>query len=169
MVKSYLDDDDDDDAVLRDGESVRVPVFLADAVTPEFAFDPSDHQPGFRGGVTDAAQDARLQDARTAARNARSEMIDRLVNAWRRPSVRDAAEPDMNSPPAAMRLRGPEGGPDEDNGNGNGDNNDAQRRRDQAYRTHVDQISNAWRTAIVGAGPGALGASPTCIGPGPRR
>jgi hypothetical protein len=122
--------DDDDDDALRDGESVRVPLMLCDAVTPEFAFggvDVSGHQPGYRH-VTDAA----VRDARKAARAAYDEYCSRISNAWRRPprAAWDAADPDLGSRPE-------EPPPPSDD--------DAQARRDRAWADYCDRISNAWR------------------------
>jgi phage terminase large subunit-like protein len=70
---AYLDEDD----VARDGEVVRCPIFLMDAVQRAVAgVDLSDHQPGFR-----RANDA----ARGAVRSARSRWVRSLNDAWRGP------------------------------------------------------------------------------------
>src|SRR5262249_61038987 len=108
-----LSDDDDDEEVVRDGESVRVPVFLVDTIRfeddgPRFlrmadeavrdtgaATRDADHRPGFRY-ATDAA--------RAAVRDARDEMIRRGEKAWRT-AHRDAGQPDLG-PRAGGRMRG---------------------------------------------------------------
>ena len=121
--KSYLDDLDYDEPVepeIRDGESVRVPLLLTDSAT-------RDHQPHFVR-VTDAV----VRDARTAAREARDQMIERATSAWRLPQ-RDAAEP-----PAAVMRRRTE--PDEPSAA------DHQARRDAIWNDYKTRLGNAWKT-----------------------
>jgi hypothetical protein len=71
-----------DDDELEDGRSVRVPMYLMDAVDAKWAFDARDHQPGYRP-LSDSVTDAKVEDARSAARDARDEMIRRTQDAWR--------------------------------------------------------------------------------------
>jgi len=135
---SYLDDDDD--AEIGDGESVVVPLHLMDA-TQRAVAGVDLHQPGYRR-VTDAA----VRDARTAAREARDQMIERATSAWRLPQRdphKDAAEPDAGSPPGVMRahLRGTD--PDEPD---EPDADDVQGRRDAIWNDYKTRLANAWKT-----------------------
>src|SRR5262249_9400715 len=154
-----LSDDDDDDDVVRDGESVRVPVFLVDTIRfeddgPRFlrmadeavrdtgaATRDADHRPGFRY-ATDAA--------RAAVRAARDEMIRRAQKASRTPH-RDAGQPDLGTRPEELMMRrhlfGAPGAPDP------GDvhavelrGEQAQRERDRAWSRYRDDLANAWKT-----------------------
>jgi hypothetical protein len=90
-------DDDDDDDEVKDGESVRTPLYLCDAVTydedgePHFVrasagVDLSRHQPGYRS-VGDAASKSThcgdLDALRDAARSARSSWIRKISDAWK--------------------------------------------------------------------------------------
>ena len=139
--------DDDDDDALRDGESVRTPMWLMDGVQRAIAgLDLSDHQPGYRTGeryrraYADYCRDAGLPEpdsAERVRREARADYIRRLSDAWKRPprAASDAAEPDLGSRPEELRrhLRTE---PDDD----------AQARRDRAWADYCDRASNAWRT-----------------------
>jgi alpha-beta hydrolase superfamily lysophospholipase len=130
MKRDVDDDDDDGDNLARDGSRLRVPLMLCDG----FAFDAANHQPGFVR-VTDNKE---VRDARKVARDARTEMIRQLGDAWRKlplatsatAAARDAPEPDT----AVALLRGGSEKPD-----------DAQARRDAVYRRYRDDLSNAWR------------------------
>ena len=87
-----------------------------------------------------------LRDARAKALAARDQMIQRARDAWKRPPVRDAAEPDQGSrPEERMRrhLRTEEGA-------------EAQARRDAAWAAYRDRLGNAWRMGRVD--PGAASA-----------
>jgi hypothetical protein len=133
---------EDADYVVRDGESVRVPVFLMDAVQRRVAaFDARDHQPHY-AELTDEVRKLRsatrteylagLQDAwRSPARRAprkiaaadadpmrrrteaRDAYVERTCEAWRT-AGRDAAQPDMGSRPEELRRRADQGETDPD-------------------------------------------------------
>ena len=123
---TYIDDEDDP-RVLRDGETLRVPLHLCDATQRAIAgagVDLSDHAPGYRG-VNDAA----VQDARRAARDS---YVRNLTTEWQRGPARDAAEPDA----ATELLRGHLRTESDD---------DAQARRDRAYADYCARVSQAWQ------------------------
>jgi hypothetical protein len=128
------------DDVIEDGGELVVPLELCDSTQREVAmhykFNAYDYQPGFRGGDVGVGYS---QDARAAARDARARYVDNLTNAWRTPA-RDAAQPDIGSPPAEM-MRRHLGGNEPD---------DAQARRDRAYREYTTRISEAWKGAAPG-------------------
>jgi len=74
------DDDDDDDSILRDGESLRVPLHMMDAVQRSVAqhlHDGHGNRPGHRPGfaMSDANDDARQR--------AYDEYRRDIENAWR--------------------------------------------------------------------------------------
>jgi hypothetical protein len=123
----YFDDDRDRDRdreVCKDQEVVRCPIWLMDGMQRAIAdVDPRDHQPHF---VTDTT------DARRIARDARDQYVRRLTSAWQTPS-RDAAAPDASEELLRKHLRSE---PDDN----------AQARREAAYRDSVQRIQNAWRT-----------------------
>jgi hypothetical protein len=108
------------------------------------------------------------RDARACARRSYDAMCSRLRDAWRSPPSRDAAEPDMGTPPLLRRplphddpaaaMRGHlSAGPGPAFGEP-----DAQRRRDAAYESYTSTLSNAWRNP-----PHALAAPPAILGAGP--
>jgi hypothetical protein len=112
MRRGYLDLDDDDDCEVKDGESVRTPLFLTDTVRfenhqPHFVratagadLNLADHQPGFRY-ATDAA--------RAAVRDARDQMIRRAESAWRLD-----ARPQFTCPECHGTGKDPDGDSDDD-------------------------------------------------------
>ena len=120
---AYLDDDD---YVVRDGEHVRVPLYLCDA-TQRAVFDAYAHQPGFV-----SVSDAKVRDAQRMARDARQTWIRGLQDAWRTPH-KDASEPDAAEAFLKSHLRTE---PDDN----------ARARRDRQYAEYCDRIANAWRT-----------------------
>jgi hypothetical protein len=122
---AYLDDDD---YVVRDGEHVRVPLYLCDA-TQRAVFDAYAHQPGYR--TSDAAE---ARDARREAREARRAWIEDMTTAWRRTPHKDASEPDAGERLLKRHLGTAE------------PNDDAQARRDRQWAEYCDRVSNAWRT-----------------------
>jgi hypothetical protein len=105
-------DDDDDDRILGDGEVLRVPMRMCDALQREVArhfgtlrdagpqriTDTADsrfglHRPGFRI-VTGGNEDARLDRAiaRDAVEEARAAYEEELTNAWRNPPTSARSE-----------------------------------------------------------------------------
>jgi hypothetical protein len=143
-------DDEDDDDMVRDGESVRVPVFLVDTVRFQ------DGEPHFVRAVDEGGKSASLADldtARDAARAARDAWIKQTCDAWRTPS-RDAAEPAAAEALLTRHLRDK---PDDDGAPDPGDvaaverrrlterGAEAQRERDTAWQQYKDRLSNAWR------------------------
>jgi hypothetical protein len=68
-------------------------------------------------------------------------MVRRLENAWRSPPARDAAEPDIGSPPGELIRQHMRTDPDDD----------AQARRDRAYQDYTTRLSEAWKGAAPGA------------------
>jgi hypothetical protein len=90
-------------------------------------------------------------------------MCARLQDAWRSPPNclgRDGALPDMGTRPEELMRRHTRTEPDDD----------AQARRDRAYRDYTTRISEAWKNppgvsraenAIVGAGPRLMVVEPT--------
>jgi hypothetical protein len=68
-------DNDVDDDILKDGETMRVPVFLLDGSGGTRL-----NQPGFRTAADAAAADAAWDEAR-------QQCISRMSNAWRGPSA----------------------------------------------------------------------------------
>jgi hypothetical protein len=86
-----------------------------------------DHQPGYRG-----VSDAKVRDAQRMARDARQTWIRDLSSAWRTPH-KDASEPDAAEARLRRHLRSE---PDDD----------AQVRRDRAWKSYCDQLSTAWQT-----------------------
>jgi hypothetical protein len=108
------------------------------------------------------SDDARsVADARAAATAAYDAMCARLRDAWRTPA-RDFAEPDLGTRPEDLLLmrRHLRTEPDDD----------AQARRDRAYRDYTTALSEAWKNppgvtraenAIVGAGPRSMVVEPT--------
>src|SRR5215472_9821072 len=131
--------DDDDDYVVRDGESVRCSVLLMDAMQRKIAgvdlVDLSDHRPHF---LTDT------MDVRRIARDARSEYVAKLVDAWRSP-------PNVSLPAEWRRHQRGAPGPDDDPGDAmlrghlQTERGESQRRRDAAWNSYKDQLSRAWR------------------------
>jgi len=141
------DIDDDDDTifgnyVVPDGGSVRVPLFMCDAVQRAVrvnlsdtidaadAFDVANHQPHFATDTT---------DARRIARDAREQMIRRAENAWR-----DAPQPDIGTSPEQMRAYA-QGRPDLGPGHLSG-------ARERSYSDYKARLEQAWRGR---ADPGA--------------
>jgi hypothetical protein len=115
----------DDDEIVKDGESVRVPVYLMDATQRRFAaFDADAHRP-HHAELTDEVRKLRAKT--------RAEYLAGLRDAWRTPH-RDAAEPDSSSPPEVMRRH-----LEPDN---------AHARRNAAWAAYKDQLGRAWRTDL---------------------
>jgi hypothetical protein len=112
-------DVDDDDDVVRDGESVRVPLHLCDRVQRAVVFDGDAHRP-HHAELTDEVRKLRAETRR--------EYLANLQDAWRTPH-RDAAEPDSSSPPVMRRHLEPD---------------NAQARRDAAWASYRDRLSQAW-------------------------
>jgi hypothetical protein len=205
----------DDDEIVRDGQSVKVPMTIMDA-RRSVSFDAAAHQPGYRTDtasyleayrrscadvappsyrVSDAAvsdvraarsawiedmtaawkadarkkkppdddddddddgdepisKSSRSTDPRTVARDA---YVKHLTDAWKRTPVRDAAQPDLSTPPDDLMRRH------------TSDPNDpaaAQARRDRVYANYRTSLSNAWRS-----GPGAAPAQTAIVGVGPK-
>ena len=132
-MRSRYDEDDD---VVADGESVRVPVVLMDAVQRAVATDglrlhdgtgnPAGHKRGyvFGGNAEQRQRVAEAYDERTA----------RIQNAWREPPARaERNERQLETwrqPGARPGLR-----------------QDAATDRAAAYAAYVQRIQNAWRGA----------------------
>jgi hypothetical protein len=136
--RSRLDDDDDPDLydpkyhgqrVIKDGKGVRVPVFLTDAMSPEYRaamsrrpmlFDASMHRP--HQVVVDASDpNVRAAERAYEARNAW------LQDAWRQP-------------PSGQMQQSPDNG----NGDDGDDDDEPLSPRDQ----YIARISNGWRAPI---------------------
>jgi hypothetical protein len=142
-------DVDDDDAsgeyfsrdVAHDGEVVHCPLFLMDSLQRAIhdgmgrpaaqAFDARDHRPGYVRVSSPA-----IADARRAAREARSEYVQALRDAWKRPPHTDNGEPDAEA--LKRHLRGDE--PDA-----------TAARREQAYQRYCSDLAQAWRQPSGGA------------------
>jgi hypothetical protein len=138
----YIDDDDDDDVIIPDGGRVKVRLDMMDGVQRAVATDglclhdgmgtPAGHKRGYVfGGNAEQRQRDAYDDARRAAHNARSEYVRRLCDAWKTPH-KDASKPDA----AEQLLKRHLGSEPDDN---------AQARRDGAYRDYVNQLSTAWQ------------------------
>jgi hypothetical protein len=86
--------DDDRDRICEDGESVRIPMHLCDAVLQRriagLMFDAANHQPDYRDRVSESKSTklADLDAARDAVRTARSAWIEKMCDAWRTPPTR---------------------------------------------------------------------------------
>jgi hypothetical protein len=158
MVKNEYEDATD---MIPDGHSVKVPMVIMDA-RPHFA-DLSDEVRKLRTET----RSRYLQDLQSAWKSpaqrpknsfsterilpdadpmrsrteARDQMIKRATEAWRMPH-RDWSEPDLSTPPEEMLQRHLRTEP----------NADDQARRDAAYQSYKDRISNAWRTNPNAAG-----------------
>jgi hypothetical protein len=151
---AYLDDDDE---VVRDGESVRVPIFLMDEVQRTVAMDGLRLHDGMGGRVGHKSgyvfsgnvrqRDAAYDEARREARGARAQWLQQLRDSWKRTPGRDAGpEPDA----AEVLLKRHLGtGPTEP------DADDAQVRRDRQWAEYCDRVSNAWRNPSGLTDPGA--------------
>jgi len=125
-------DDEDDDDMVRDGDTVRTPLYLVDAVRFE------DGQPHFLRAVDEASKSKTVLDldaARDAARAARESWIKQMCDAWKRPPTRDASQPDLGTRAEEMMRRHLRTEPDYD----------AQARRDAAWAQYRDQLGNAWK------------------------
>jgi hypothetical protein len=149
-------DDDNDDEVVRDGEGVRVPVYLIDTVRFQ------DGQPHFLRAPDAASKSTNLGDfdaARDAVRAARDTWIKQTCDAWKRTPTRDTAEPDAaeavlrrapaphDDPEAALRRH--LFGPDDDGAPDPGDIGAVerqQRERDLAWNRYRENLAKAWRT-----------------------
>jgi hypothetical protein len=119
---------DDDDRVVRDGESVRTPLFM------------KDHRPRFL-----RTSDAGVRAARIAARDARQTWIKDLSTAWKR-------TPHTDNGPDEELLRRHLAEPDEPDE----DDLDAiQARRDRQWLEYRDRVGNAWRNPSGRTDPGA--------------
>jgi hypothetical protein len=155
--------DDNDDYEVKDGESVRVPVFLTDTIRfedgePHFVraraaadadLDLADHhQPGYR------LADARLRDA---ARASRAAWIQKITDAWRTPSrdvlggrgqnqtdPRQINRSALSHEPDLMRGE-PDDEPDHDDHDIDAVMARHQRRRDDAWAQYRDDLQNAWK------------------------
>jgi hypothetical protein len=139
-MRTVRSDAYDDDEVVRDGESVRVPVFLMDGVQRRFAFDARDHQPGYR-----VSDDATVRDAQKAARHARDRWVQSLGDAWKRPGRAPGLnEPDADASQPMMRRQS--------FGDASPDDNGASM-REAAYRQHCNELENAWRSPAGAAAP----------------
>jgi hypothetical protein len=140
---------DDNDDELRDGESVRVPVFLVDTVRFK------DGQPHFVRAVDQPSKSKTVLDldaARDAARAARESWVKQMCDAWKRPPMLDAAQPDLGTRPEEVMRPDDDGAPDP------GDvraverrrlterGTEAQGERDRAWRRYCDNLQNAWKT-----------------------
>jgi len=156
MKMRRSDADDDDDDVVRDGDTVRTPLFLTDTVRFK------DGQPHFVRMADAASKSATVADldaARDAARAARDTWIKQTCDAWKRPPACDAAQPDLGTRPEDLMLmrRHLRGEPDDDGAPDPGDaraverrrhterGEEAQRERDAAWHQYKDRLSNAWR------------------------
>jgi hypothetical protein len=120
---------DDDDDVVRDGEGVRVPVYLIDTVRFE------DGEARFLRAVDERSKSANFTDvdaARDAVQAARESWIKQMCDAWKRPPTRDAAEADAGEVLLKRHLRSE---PDDN----------AQALRERAYRNYCDELSRAWQ------------------------
>jgi hypothetical protein len=178
MVMRKNDLEDEDDEVIADGGSVRVPVMLCDArfqlgddemrkIRAATRDARDEYLVGLQSAWRSPAPDRGKQSAASAAvadcdpvrgrTAAYDEMVQRACNAWKTPA-RDFAQPDLSTPPEELALR---------RHLSTESNADIQAKRDRIYKNYVDTLQNAWRTPIVGAGPGAIGASPRTAGPGP--
>jgi hypothetical protein len=119
---------------------------------------------GASGLPSSSKPDFSAADARAGARAAYNEMVQRLGDAWRTPvrgdlvgplnQSRDAAQPDMGTPPEELMRRHTRTDPDDN----------AQRRRDQAWNDYESSLSNAWRSPT----PGTIRAEPAMRGVGPN-
>jgi hypothetical protein len=130
MVIMRKRNDVDDDGEVRDGESVRCPMYLMDSqrqVVARFAFDADAHRP-HHAELTDELRKLRAKT--------RAEYLAGLQDAWRTPHG-DAAEPDNSSPAAVMRRHLAE--PDEPDA-------DVQARRDAIWNDYKTRLGNAWKT-----------------------
>jgi hypothetical protein len=129
MVTMRKNDLDDDDDVVRDGESVTVPIAMMDVQQRRFAVNPTNHK----------AHYAELSGEVRAIRSAtRARYLAGLRDAWRRPG-RDAAQPDNNSPTEPMRRHLEPDQPEPD-----ADVDDQARRK--AYENFKTRLSNAYKT-----------------------
>jgi hypothetical protein len=99
-------------------------------------------------------------DARADARASYDSMCARLRDSWKTSSEsrnlfsRDAAEPDLSTPPSELMRR---------HTSDPNDPADVQARRDKAYRGYTTALSEAWRS-----GPGAAPAEHAIVGAGPK-
>jgi hypothetical protein len=116
--------DVEDDDTVRDGETLRTPMYLMDSTQRPLL-------------TADAARELR--------RTARDEYVRRLTDAWRHPpstTNHDASEPDASEALLKRHLHG-EREPDVGS---------AQGRRDKAWAAYKDRLSNAWRAGRTDPG-----------------
>jgi hypothetical protein len=154
-MRPYRDDDDDGSRVIRDGETLYVPMFAMDALQRAIATDPDMnpptgagdahdsggcfvvdaagstqlHRPGARFLRTPAtgADHARLVTLRAVADDARAAWLNDMQTAWR---VADA-EPEFNDEATDGVVY---------------DAVEGQQRKDAAWGDMIDELQNAWRT-----------------------
>src|SRR5436190_24396305 len=113
---------DDDDETARDGESVRVPIFLMDEVQRTVAMDglrlhegmgnPAGHKSGYVFSGNVRQRDAAYDEARREARAARAQWLQQLRDSWKRTPVRDAG-PEPDAAEALLRRHLGSAGPGE--------------------------------------------------------
>jgi hypothetical protein len=118
----YVDDDDE----VQDGESIRVPMYLADGVAAA-------HRPGYRVDPAHEVSDFRGLRLDEMKRSSRNQYIRRTVDAWRGPGDDDRA-PLPKAPGMAAPAKEPEPLPDPDLAR-------------VAYEQYRKALSMAWRIA----------------------
>jgi hypothetical protein len=162
---------DDDDDVVRDGESVRVPIHLMDGVQRQIAFDARTAardamirraQNAWRHGAADAASKpvtvTDLDKLRDAARTARATWIKQMCDAWktdaRRKPYLDPEEPkgsagqyNEQDPRKIGRsaLSIEPGGQPDNSSPPEVMRRHLQGRRDEAWQSRNSELENAWR------------------------
>jgi hypothetical protein len=102
----------------------------------------------------DDDDDDRRSDSRDARTVARDAYVKSLSDAWRTPPARDAAQPDLSTPPDDLMRR---------HTSDPADPAAAQARKDAAYRSYATALSSAWRNP-----PGVTPSQNAVVGPGPR-
>jgi hypothetical protein len=127
--------DDEDDYEVRDGEAVRVPMYLCDSLQRAIAGVDllADHQPGFR---------LTSDEERAVVNDARQEMIDRATSAWRtkRRRRRDDDEDDDDELDRRRRRRSDDASSIAD-------------ARRAAYETYCVKLRDAWKRPMDAAEP----------------
>ena len=115
--------DEDDDGILKDGEGIRVSLFMMDELQRTVAADAAargGHRSGYQVGgasIMSDAQRAAVTDERTAAYEERSQW---LADAWRTPSSKPVNDADKQM-------------------------NDATLDREAAYDEYRKWLQDAWR------------------------
>ena len=145
----------DDDEIVRDGQSVKVPMTIMDSRRP-VSFDAAAHQPGFRSDTASyleayrrSCADVALPSGRVSdadVRAARSAWIEDTTSAWK-------ADARKKKPPD-------DDGDDDDDDDDNRGSSLNRNKQSDSRDDYVKRLTDAWRTPVRDAAQPDMGTRP---------